>query len=485
MIDRLRATKLWLQMFSSRPLRPMHSAAMSELLENRARRSVLTILLRGTIAMTSVFVSLLIVNLFVLGNMFVWLRITMGTVGIVCLFVALLLVRRDRQRPAAYILVAFYVVASSLAAAAWGVDMPFTLLMMSIAVVIAGFLLGSRFSLYVAGLQSVVLIALHQLMTYDAVFWTDRALKPAPLAEIIGYSLLFMVMGLVTWLFGRQVEQSLRRAWQAERDLQLERDQLEVRLQERTESLRALQLEEMKQLYRFAELGQMSTALLHDLANRLTTLTLDIEDLGGKQRTGAIERARQSIGYLDELVEKVSIQLHEQRDPEPFSVLESLREIQTNLHARLKKGGVTLMVTHEGDASSRLVGDALRFDQVMTILLGNAIDAAAESERDKRVEVAVQATSRQLKISVRDWGGGITSTERAKLFTPFHTTKNDGMGIGLFIARQIIETHFKGSVTLDRAARPTTFRVILPHEGDGHGERKEQKRAKTTQKPTK
>lgn len=484
-MDRLRTTKLWLHAFSLRPSRRMHSAAMSELLENRARRSVLTILLRGTIAMTSLFVALLLVNLFVLGNTFVWLRIAMGIVAIACLFVALLLVRRDHQRPAAYILVVFYVAASGLAAAAWGVNVPFTLLMMGVTVVLAGFVLGSRFALYVAALQSAVLIALHQCMAYDMVFWTDRALEPAPLAEIIGYSILFLVMGLVTWLFGRQVEQSLRRAWQAERDLQTERDQLEVRLQERTESLRALQLEEMKQLYRFAELGQMSTALLHDLANRLTTLTLDIEDLGGKRRTGAIERARESISYLDELVGKVSTQLYEHHKPEPFSALESLHEIKKNLHARLQKSGVNLTISREGNAPAQLVGDGLRFGQVMTILLGNAIDAAAESPHDKRAEVTVQSTPRQLEILVRDWGNGITAGNRAKLFTPFYTTKEDGMGIGLFIAREIIETHFKGSVTLDHAAQPTTFRVILPHEGDGHDGQKERKRPKTRQKTTK
>lgn len=477
-MERLRATKLWLRVSSSRSPRPLHSAAMSELLENRARRSVLMILLKGTITMTSIFVALLIVNLLVLGNTFIWLRITMGIVGIICLFTALSLVRHDHQRPAAYILVAFYVIGSGLAAGAWGVDMPFTLLMMSVAVVLAGFLLGARFSLYAAALQSAVLIALHQLMAYDLVFWTDRPLHPAPLAEIVGYSLLFMVMGLVTWLFGRQVEQTLRRAWQAERDLQAERDQLEVRLQERTESLRALQLEEMKQLYRFAELGQMSTALLHDLANRLTTLTLDIEDLGGKRRTGAVERARQSISYLDELVGKVSSQLHEQREPEPFSTLENLREVKANLHARLQKSDVTLTVNREESAPSLLVGDALRFSQVMTILLGNAIDAAAGSAQNKRVAVTVRGTPSYVEILVQDWGRGIARADQAKIFMPFYTTKDDGMGIGLFIAREIMETHFKGSVVLDHAAQPTTFRVILPHEGDGHAKQQQRKRAK-------
>lgn len=484
-MKRLHTAKLWFAALPHRAPRPLHSAAMSELLENETRRSVLMTLLRATAIMTGLFVLLLLVSIFVSGNTFVWLRAVMGTVALMYLVVALFFANRAKQRLAAYMLVVFYVVSANLAAAMWGVDESFALLMMIVTIVLAGFLLGSRFSLYVAALQTIVLIALQQLVEHDAVFWSHGTLRPASLGEVAGSTLLFMVMGLVTWLFGRQVEQSLHRAWQAERDLQAERDQLEVRLQERTESLRALQLEEMKQLYRFAELGQMSTALLHDLANRLTTLTLDIEDLGDKQRTGAIERARQSIGYLDELVGKVSVQLHEQHEPEPFNALEGLQEVKTNLHARLQKSGVTLTINREDNTPTPLVGDALRFSQVMTILLGNAIDAAAESEHDKRVEVTMQGAPSHVEILVRDWGNGIALADQAKVFTPFYTTKDDGMGIGLFIAREIMETHFKGSVTLDHAVQPTTFRVIVPHEGDGHDGQKQAKRARARRKPTK
>jgi signal transduction histidine kinase len=484
-MKKLHTVKLWFSALPKRSPRPLHSAAMSDLLENETRHSVLMVLLRGTTIMTALFVLLLLVSIFISGNTFVWLRAVMGTIALVYLIAALLLAHRARQRSAAYMLVVFYVVVANISAAMWGVAEPFALLMMLVTVVLAGFLLGSRFSLYLAVPQAVVLVVLQLLVEHDAVFWTHGTFKPVLLGDVVGYGILFIIVGLITWLFGRQVERTLRRAWQAERDLQVERDQLEVRLQERTESLRALQLEEMKQLYRFAELGQMSTALLHDLANRLTTLTLDIEDLGGKRRTGAIERARQSIGYLDELVGKVSMQLHEQREAEPFNVLESLREVKTNLHARLQKSGVKLTISHEGEAPSRLVGDALRFSQVMTILLGNAIDAAAESEHDKRVEVTVQGTSRHVEILVHDWGNGIAQADHTKIFTPFYTTKDNGMGIGLFIAREIMETHFKGSVTLDHAVQPTTFHVILPHEGDGHDGQKGSKRAKNKRKPTK
>ena len=71
----------------------------------------------------------------------------------------------------------------------------------------------------------------------------------------------------------------------AEDELRIEKSLLAVRLEKRTQKLQAAQLKEMQQLYRFAELGQLSTALLHDLANHLTVLTIDIEDIHKKQHS--------------------------------------------------------------------------------------------------------------------------------------------------------------------------------------------------------
>lgn len=439
-------------------------------LDNTARQATLVILLRASAVVAGAFTALSVANILVAGNSQAWIRAVIAGGALLALFLALRSVRAGHQRIGAYTLVLFYGVTANVAAALWGINNPFALLMMGITIVIAGFVIGSAYAAYAAALQAAVLVTFQRLWIAGVLDWSGPGERPAYLGEVVAYSVLFAVLGVITWLFGRQVEQSLQRAWQAEHELQQERDQLAVRLRERTESLRALQLQEMKQLYRFAELGQMSTALLHDLANRLTTLTLDIEELGGTSRHDAVGRARESIEYLDELVGKVSMQLHEHRPSERFDVLQQVREVEINARHRLTNTGVQLEVRHEGDAAQLWArGDALRFSQVLTILLGNAIDAAASVDPPGRVEVVLSGNDRHVELLVRDWGAGIAKKDRLRLFRPFYTTKADGMGVGLFIARQLIETHFKGSIALDQLAQPTTFKIILPHKGEGHG----------------
>jgi len=466
--NKLHSATLWFStVFAWLPRRRAKSET-SETLENTARERVLVILLRGTIIITSLFVLLILVSMFGAGNMYIWPRALAGCFGLLYVVIALWLLRRGWQQAAAAMLVLFYGVTANTAAAVWGIGTPFALLMMVIAIPLAGFLLRARYAGYAAAIQITVLIVLQQVSSPE---------DHVSLGEAAGFSLLFAVLGLVTWLFGGQIEASLRRAWRAEHELQQEKDQLEIRLRERTESLRTLQLQEMKQLYRFAELGQMSTALLHDLANRLTVLTLDIEALGGHGRTEAVERAKQSISHLDELVGQVSAQLHEQRPKEQFSVAKSIEQVLTDIRA-WRSSGVHIVVEQQGDVDQlRLIGDATRFGQVLTIVLGNAVDAAKASGSHAEVTIELRGDAKQVEVFVKDSGPGIPTAARRKLFTPFYTTKTEGMGIGLFIARQMIETHFHGTVTLERASEPTTFRLHVPKEGEGHGTKQSRRNA--------
>jgi signal transduction histidine kinase len=64
---------------------------------------------------------------------------------------------------------------------------------------------------------------------------------------------------------------------------------------------------------------------------------------------------------------------------------------------------------------------------------------------------------------VSDRGAGITDKNRAKVFRPFYTTKKQGIGIGLFIVKQVVENDFGGTITiLDNARQGTVMTVTLP-----------------------
>jgi len=94
-------------------------------------------------------------------------------------------------------------------------------------------------------------------------------------------------------------------------------------------------------------------------------------------------------------------------------------------------------------------GDRDQLEQLLINLVGNAVDAAAETGGD--VEISWQRGSETIELHVVDGGPGLPST--SNLFTPFFTTKPNGTGIGLVLSRQIAEAH-GGTLMLEN--RPDT-----------------------------
>jgi signal transduction histidine kinase len=147
------------------------------------------------------------------------------------------------------------------------------------------------------------------------------------------------------------------------------------------------------------------------------------------------------------------------RLPEPQPSLVSLDELADDL-ARLFTGRwpeVSLTVDVPDDLSWPLDRD--QASQAIWALLQNAAEAIAEAEAPQVRLCAYQAEG-GLAIEVQDNGDGIAPGLVHRIFRPFHTTKPQGTGIGLSLARQIAHAH-GGTLTLELTAK-TKFRLFLP-----------------------
>jgi signal transduction histidine kinase len=115
--------------------------------------------------------------------------------------------------------------------------------------------------------------------------------------------------------------------------------------------------------------------------------------------------------------------------------------------------------TRFSNALPRVNLDTVRMKQVLLNLVMNAIQASPEEE------VVTVCTSRKRKniiIDVTDCGCGIPRNKREEIFRPFFTTKQGGNGLGLSVAKKIVEAH-KGHITIsDNSQRGVTFRLVLP-----------------------
>jgi C4-dicarboxylate-specific signal transduction histidine kinase len=109
-----------------------------------------------------------------------------------------------------------------------------------------------------------------------------------------------------------------------------------------------------------------------------------------------------------------------------------------------------------------IIGDQVLLQQVLVNLMVNAMDAMAETPpARRRVTISTEARGGAVDVSVRDAGTGLPAQIDGTLFTPFVTTKPQGLGIGLTITRTIVETH---GGTIDAHNNPeggATFTVTL------------------------
>jgi signal transduction histidine kinase len=124
-------------------------------------------------------------------------------------------------------------------------------------------------------------------------------------------------------------------------------------------------------------------------------------------------------------------------------------------------------VSIEADLDEKLpltTGNALQLHQVVSNLVGNAVDAiSAVTDRSRVVRVTSEPKEPgEILVSVEDSGTGIDPSNKDRIFEPFFSTKRDGMGMGLMFSRSIIEDHGGKLWATDNIPHGAIFHFTLP-----------------------
>ncbi|MBN1249232.1 MAG: PAS domain S-box protein [Anaerolineae bacterium] len=223
----------------------------------------------------------------------------------------------------------------------------------------------------------------------------------------------------------------------------------------------------MVQTEKLALTGQLATSLAHEINNPLQTvigcLGLADEELGSDESVRVyltmaseeLKRAASIVGRLRDLNRP-----SEPDEREPTRVAELVDRVLAITEKQLRDRGITVEVM-EGDnlPTVHVVPD--RIQQVFLNLILNAIDAMT---RGGELEITCSGTEvpRGCQIVFQDTGIGIPPDVQKNLFSPFHTTKPDGLGLGLFISQNIIEDHGGRIEVRSRPGEGTAFKIWLP-----------------------
>ena len=208
----------------------------------------------------------------------------------------------------------------------------------------------------------------------------------------------------------------------------------------------------------------------HELRTPLTALKLRLQsllyaqDATGKTRHKLESAARQTDRLerrFDNLLDVSRITTGNFNiEPEEFDLAEVTREVCARFRENASESGLALQL----DAPDPLVGcwDRLRIEQVLNNLLSNAHKFGA----GKPIPASARAVAGDVELLVRDQGIGIATEDMDRIFGQFEQASNrrapNGLGIGLYIARQIVKAHGGWVDVQSSVGNGSTFRVVLP-----------------------
>lgn len=239
---------------------------------------------------------------------------------------------------------------------------------------------------------------------------------------------------------------------------------------------------------RLASLGQLIGGIAHNLKTPIMSISgaaegiIDLikeynESIGNpvvteedhkaiaKDMQEWVEKIKTHSSYMSDVITAVkgqAVTLSEQ-EVDTFTLEELVKRVNILMKHELKNALIELNIHLETDPNLELKGNVNSLVQVINNMISNAIQAY-NGETNKTIDMFVHIQNKNVKISIQDYGMGMTKEVQSKLFKEMITTKGkNGTGLGLFMSYSTIRAHFNGNINFEsEPEKGTTFHIILP-----------------------
>ena len=229
---------------------------------------------------------------------------------------------------------------------------------------------------------------------------------------------------------------------------------------------------------RVAMLGEMTASIAHEINQPLGAIVNSASACSRWLTAQKLEEAEQSLARVvaeghraGEIIARVRA-LAKKAPPQKdwIDIDETIREVVALARSEVQRSGIALETRPSDDVLHvpLILADRIQLQQVILNLINNAIEAmssAGDGPRDLVIHSGTDETQCVL-VTVRDSGPGLDPKILDRLFDPFHTTKPQGMGMGLAISRSIIEAHGGRLWATANDDRGATFQFTLPIGGE-------------------
>ena len=317
---------------------------------------------------------------------------------------------------------------------------------------------------------------LHYLLPVEPAM--SAAIRQAELSALL---LLAPLLALAAFLIRRRQKFLVQRATEQDARLELERrvlertlaltqarDQLQAEITDHrvTESrLQGVQ-QQLVQANRLAILGQVAAGVAHEINQPVATIRAYADNARTFLERGQASPASENLVEIASLTERIgaitedlkALSRKGRSAPEPVIVADVMSGAAMLLKSRFA-GRMDALSLEPPAADIMVLGNRLRLEQVVINLLQNALEAI-ETQPNGKVHVFAKVDGETVSLMVEDSGPGIAPEVLDQLFTPFNSSKEAGLGLGLVIAKDIV-SDYGGRISVDSATTGTRFTVEL------------------------
>ncbi|MDD4855313.1 MAG: HAMP domain-containing sensor histidine kinase [Sulfuricurvum sp.] len=230
----------------------------------------------------------------------------------------------------------------------------------------------------------------------------------------------------------------------------------------------------LMQQAKMAEIGSMVESIAHQWRQPLNILGLSMTKLSLscsfdkiEDTAKTIEIVEHQIQYMSQTIDDFRNFFKQDRVQSKVNINHIIGEVEALLGPLLLRKKITLL--QDIDPSITVLVYPNELKQVLINIVNNAREAIEQSKSEKKqIRITCENDSRFCTISIEDSGGGVPLPIIDKIFDPYFTTKfeSQGTGIGLYMAKMIVEKHFLGKLSVYNTVRGACFEIRLNHSNE-------------------
>ena len=229
---------------------------------------------------------------------------------------------------------------------------------------------------------------------------------------------------------------------------------------------------------KLAEMGDMVAAIAHQWNEPLVELSALVQDiqtsyllneLKDMEVKDFVNDSMIQIKYMSRTLSDFRNFLKPSTKKKLFSISKALTEINEIIGKQVFYSNIQMSFNYKNENEELLIyGYENEFKQVLLNLINNAKNKIVEKDFDyskkAKIDINIQRTSTHNIIEIADDGGKIDESIINSIFEPYFSTKPNGTGIGLYMAKVIIEDKMRGTITVKNDDNNVIFTIKLPHK---------------------